>query len=107
MERDRAHRMTVTQLDQATTAAVMLAQVVGGSGDKFAMMAYGREIKQVLPPGAGVVHTRLLLGPAEPERGAEADHLNAVARLKTLQRRRGLMVWITELGGLCGKARAR
>lgn len=99
MERDRAHQMSVTQLDQATTAAVMLAQVVGGSGDKFAMMAYGREIKQVLPPGAGVVHTRLLLDLLSQTRAesAEADHLNAVARLKNLQRRRGLMVWITEL----------
>lgn len=104
-ERDRAHQMTVTQLDQAATAAVMLAQVVGGSGDKFAMMAYGREIKQVLPPGAGVVHTRLLLdllSQTRPET-AEADHLNAVARLKTLQRRRGLMVWITELVDSAGK----
>lgn len=105
MERDRAHRMTVTQLDQATTAAVMLAQVVGGSGDKFAMMAYGREIKQVLPPGAGVVHTRLLVDLLSQTRaeGAEADHLNAVARLKSLQRRRGLMVWITELVDSAGR----
>jgi uncharacterized protein (DUF58 family) len=105
MERDRAHRMSVTQLDQATTAAVMLAQVVGGSGDKFAMMAYGREIKQVLPPGAGVVHTRLLLDLLSQTRAeaAEADHLNAVARLKSLQRRRGLMVWITELVDSAGK----
>jgi uncharacterized protein (DUF58 family) len=105
MERERAHRMSVTQLDQATTAAVMLAQVVGGSGDKFAMMAYGREIKQVLPPGAGVVHTRLLLDLLSQTRAeaAEADHLNAVARLKTLQRRRGLMVWITELVDSAGK----
>ena len=105
MERDRAHRMTVTQLDQATTAAVMLAQVVGGSGDKFAMMAYGREIKQVLPPGAGVVHTRLLLDLLSQTRAeaAEADHLNAVARLKSLQRRRGLMVWITELVDAAGR----
>jgi uncharacterized protein (DUF58 family) len=105
MERERAHRMTVTQLDQATTAAVMLAQVVGGSGDKFAMMAYGREIKQVLPPGAGVVHTRLLLDLLSQTRAeaAEADHLNAIARLKTLQRRRGLMVWITELVDSAGR----
>ncbi len=105
MERDRAHRMTVTQLDQAATAAVMLAQVVGGSGDKFAMLAYGREIKQVLPPGAGVVHTRVLLDLLSQTRAeaAEADHLNAVARLKTLQRRRGLMVWITELVDSAGR----
>jgi uncharacterized protein (DUF58 family) len=105
MERERAHRMTVMQLDQATTAAVMLAQVVGGSGDKFAMMAYGREIKQVLPPGAGVMHTRLLLDLLSQTRAeaAEADHLNAIARLKTLQRRRGLMVWITELVDSAGR----
>lgn len=99
MERDRAHRMTVTQLDQAATAAVMLAQVVGFSGDKFAMMAYGRDVQQVLPPGAGVVHTRLLLDllSQTSAEAAEADHLSAIARLKTVQRRRGLMVWITEL----------
>lgn len=99
LERDRAHRMSVTQLDQAATAAVMLAQVVGGSGDKFAMMSYGREVRQVLPPGSGVMHTRVLLDLLSQTRAesAEADHLNAVARLKTLQRRRGLIVWITEL----------
>lgn len=105
MERERAHRMSVTQLDQATTAAVMLAQVVSGSGDKFAMLAYGREVKQALPPGAGVVHTRLMLDLLSQTKAdaAEADHLNAVARLKMLQRRRGLMVWITELVDSAGK----
>lgn len=105
MERDRAHRMSVTQLDQATTAAVMLAQVVSGSGDKFGMLAYGREVRQVLPTGAGTVHTRLLLDLLSQTKAesAEADHLNAVARLKTLQRRRGLVVWITELVDSAGK----
>jgi uncharacterized protein (DUF58 family) len=104
LERDRAHRMSVTQLDQAATAAVMLAQVVGGSGDKFGLMAYGREVRQVLPPGAGVGHTRMLLDLLSQTRAeaAEADHLNAVAKLKTLQRRRGLMVWITELVDAAG-----
>lgn len=105
MERDRAHRMTVTQLDQATTAAVMVAQVVSGSGDKFAMLAYGREVKQALPPGAGILHTRLLLDLLSQTKAdaAEADHLNAVARIKMMQRRRGLMVWITELVDSAGK----
>jgi len=105
IERDRAHRMTVTQLDQAAAAAVMLAQVVGGSGDKFAMMSYGREIRQVLAPGAGTVHMRLLLDLLSQTRAeaGEADHLQAVARLKSLQRRRGLMVWITELVDSAGK----
>jgi uncharacterized protein (DUF58 family) len=104
-EREAAHQLTVTQLDQATTAATMLAQVIQGSGDKFAMMAYGRDVQQLLPPGAGAAHVRLLIDLLSQTRseGAEADHLNAVARLKTAQRRRGLIVWITELIDSVGK----
>ncbi len=104
-EREAAHVLTVTQLDQATTAATMLAQVIQGSGDKFAMMAYGREVQQLLPPGAGAAHVRLLIDLLSQTRSeaAEADHLNAVARLKTAQRRRGLIVWITELVDSVGK----
>ena len=104
-ERVAAHLLTVTQLDQATTAATMLAQVIQGSGDKFGMMAYGREVQQLLPPGAGAAHVRLLIDLLSQTRseGAEADHLNAVARLKTAQRRRGLIVWITELVDSVGK----
>lgn len=104
-EREAAHLLTVTQLDQATTAATMLAQVIQGSGDKFAMMAYGREVQQLLPPGAGTAHVRLLIDLLSQTRseGAEADHLNAVARLKTAQRRRGLIVWITELVDSAGR----
>jgi uncharacterized protein (DUF58 family) len=83
----------------------MLGQVVGGSGDKIAMMAYGREVRQVLPPGAGVGHMRMMLDLLSQTKAeaAEADHLNAVARLKTLQRRRGLIVWITELADSAGR----
>jgi uncharacterized protein (DUF58 family) len=104
-ERESAHVLTVTQLDQAATAATMLAQVIQGSGDKFAMMAYGREVQQLLPPGAGAAHVRLLIDLLSQTRSeaAEADHLNAVARLKSAQRRRGLIVWITELVDSVGK----
>jgi uncharacterized protein (DUF58 family) len=104
-EREAAHVLTVTQLDQAATAATMLAQVIQGSGDKFAMMAYGREVQQLLPPGNGAAHVRLLIDLLSQTRSeaAEADHLNAVARLKTAQRRRGLIVWITELVDSVGK----
>ena len=104
-EREAAHVLTVTQLDQAATAATMLAQVIQGSGDKFAMMAYGREVQQLLPPGNGAAHVRLLIDLLSQTRSeaAEADHLNAVARLKSAQRRRGLIVWITELVDSVGK----
>jgi uncharacterized protein (DUF58 family) len=104
-EREQAHLLTVTQLDQATTATTMLAQVIQSSGDKFAMMAYGRGVQQLLPPGAGAAHLRLmidLLSQTKSE-AAEADHLQAIARLKTAQRRRGLIVWITELTDSVGR----
>jgi uncharacterized protein (DUF58 family) len=104
-EREAAHLFTVTQLDLATTAATMLAQVIQSSGDKFGMMAYGREVQQLLLPGAGAMHLRLLLdllSQAKSE-AAEADHLHAAARLKNAQRRRGLIVWITELTDSVGR----
>jgi uncharacterized protein (DUF58 family) len=104
-EYDRAHLLTVTQLDQATTAATLLAQVISGSGDKFGMMAYGRTVQQALVPGAGASHVRLLLDLLSQTKaeGAEANHLNAIARLKTMQRRRGLIVWVTELMDSAGR----
>ena len=104
-EREAAHVLTVTQLDQAATAATMLAQVINGSGDKFGMMAYGRNIQQLLPSGAGPSHLRVLIDLLSQTKSeaAEADALQAVARLKTLQRKRGLMVWITELVDSAGR----
>jgi uncharacterized protein (DUF58 family) len=104
-ERERAHLLTVTQLDQAATAAAMLAQVINGSGDKFGMMAYGRTVQQLLPPRAGTAHVRVLIDLLSQTRSepAEADHMNAIARLKTVQRRRGLIVWITELVDSVGR----
>lgn len=104
-ERDEAHRLTVTQLDQATTAAVMLAQVVGQSGDKFGLMSYGTEIQQVVPPGTGPNHLRLLIDVLSKTRSisAESDALLAVARLKQMQRRRGLFVWLTDLPDTAGR----
>jgi len=104
-ERTVAHLLAVTQLDQATQAAAMLAQVINGSGDKFALMAYGRQVQQVLSPGAGPVHLRLLIDQLSRTRSerSEADHLGAMARLKNLQRRRGLIVWVTELTDSAGR----
>ena len=97
--------LMVTQLDQAASAAVMLAQVISGSGDKFALLTYGRGVQQQLLPGNGAAHLRLmidLLSQTRSER-AEANHLGAVARLKHLQRRRGLILWITEMADSVGR----
>jgi uncharacterized protein (DUF58 family) len=99
------HLLTVTQLDQAATAAVMLAQVIAGSGDKFALLTYGRRIQQQLLPGAGPSHMRILIDQLSQVRSeaSEADHLHAVARLKNLQRSRGLILWITEIAESAGR----
>jgi uncharacterized protein (DUF58 family) len=97
--------LMVTQLDQAATAAVMLAQVIGSSGDKFALLTYGRKVQQQLLPGNGSPHLRMmidLLSQTKSER-AEANHSGAVARLKSLQRRRGLILWITEMADSVGR----
>ena len=107
VEQDAAeqHLLKVTQLDQAATAAVMLAQVIAGSGDKFALLTYGRRIQQQLLPGAGPGHLRLLIDQLSQVRSeaSEADHLHAVARLKNMQRRRGLILWITEMAESAGR----
>ncbi len=104
-EKTAAHLLSVTQLDQAAQAAAMLAQVINGSGDKFAMMAYGQKIQQLLPPGAGQTHLRTLIDQLSRTRSerAEGDHLGAMARLKAVQRRRGLIVWVTELTDSAGR----
>jgi len=107
VEQDAAeqHLLTVTQLDQAASAAVMLAQVIASSGDKFALMTYGRKVQQQLLPGAGPSHLRLLIDQLSQVRSeaSEADHLHAVARLKNLQRNRGLILWITEMAESAGR----
>ncbi|MFT4112812.1 DUF58 domain-containing protein [Silvibacterium sp.] len=91
--------LSLTQLDQASGAAIALAQTVMQAGDKAALLVYGRRIQQQLPPASGPAHLRQFidsLAQIRPE-SAEAAHLAAAARLKHLQRRRSLVLWITEL----------
>ena len=100
-----ALQVVVTQLDQATTATVMLAEAVAGSGDKCGLLTYGRGIQQQLLPGAGPAHLRVMidqLSQVKAEAG-EANHLGAASRLKQLQRRRGLVIWITEIADSAGR----
>lgn len=93
-------RIHVQQLDQAAATALLLAQVVDRAGDRSALLAYGRSTQQQIKPGRGPAHLRavqqaLSLVVAEQ---AEADHRHAAAHLRTLQGRRSVIVWITEMG---------
>ncbi len=98
-------QVVVTQLDTAATAAVMLAEAVGGSGDKCGLLTYGRAIQQQLLPGAGASHLRSMIDQLSQVKGeaAEANHLGAAARLKQLQRRRGMVIWVTEIADSVGR----
>jgi uncharacterized protein (DUF58 family) len=87
-----------TKLDQATAAALALAQIALASGDRVGLLAYGRDTQQLVLPGRGAAHLRVLLdalaqtGP-EP---LEADHLRAAATLMHRQSRRSLILWMTD-----------
>ncbi|MGI4758097.1 MAG: DUF58 domain-containing protein [Janthinobacterium lividum] len=93
-------RIHVQQLDQAAATALLLAQVVDRAGDRSALLAYGRGIQQQIKPSRGPAHLRAVqkaLSLVTTEH-AEADHRRAAAHLRTLQGRRSVIVWITEMG---------
>jgi uncharacterized protein (DUF58 family) len=89
----------LSKLDYAVGAALSLAQVALYSGDRVAMLGYGRRILQRLPPGRGSRHIRALLDGLALVRAEEleADHRRAMETLAVLQKRRSLVVWMTDL----------
>ncbi len=89
----------LSKLDYAVGAALSLAQVALYSGDRVAMLGYGRKVTQRLPPGRGGGHVRALLDGLALVRGEEleADHRRAVEALAMFQKRRSLVVWLTDL----------
>jgi uncharacterized protein (DUF58 family) len=96
---DQDFLLSLTQLDQACGAGIALAQTVMQTGDKAGLLVYGRGIQQQLLPasGAGQLRTMIDALSVVKSEGSEADHLRAAVRLGQLQRRRGLVLWITEM----------
>ncbi|HYM78483.1 MAG TPA: DUF58 domain-containing protein [Candidatus Dormibacteraeota bacterium] len=95
----RARVGEFSKLDQAVNAALSLAQVALYSGDRVGLIAYGRAIRQQLPAAKGSLHLRQMIERLAlvHEEGAEADHLHMASRLLTDQKRRSLIVWLTDL----------
>jgi uncharacterized protein (DUF58 family) len=95
----RARVGALSKLDYAVNAALALAQVALGSGDRVGVLAYGRRIARRLPAARGSAHlTHLIDGLATvTEDEWEADHLHAASRLLSDQKRRSLVVWITDV----------
>ena len=102
-EGDAVHM--VTQLDQAASAAGQLARVIAQSGDRSALLTYGRGVQQQILPSSGPLHLRRMVDALSQVRSerAEADHLMASMRLRQLQRRRGMVLWITEMTESAGR----
>ena len=96
---DETYLLSLNQLDQACSAGIALAQTVMQAGDKAGLMVYGRGMQHQLLPATGPGALRSLIDALSIARseGSEADHLRAAARLGHLQRRRGLVLWITEM----------
>jgi uncharacterized protein (DUF58 family) len=88
-----------SKLDHAVNAALSLMQVALYSGDRVGLVAYGRTIRQQLPAAKGSAHMRQMIEGLAlvREEVSEADHLHMAGRLLTDQKRRSLIVWLTDL----------
>ena len=95
----RARIGELSKLDYAANAALSLAQVALYSGDRVGLVAYGRGIRHRLPAARGSAHLRLMIEQLAMvrEETAEGDHLQIASRLLTDQKRRCLVVWLTDL----------
>ena len=95
----RARVGKLSKLDQAVNSALSLAQVALYSGDRVGLIAYGRAVRQQLPAAKGSAHLRQFIEQLAMvrEEGSEADHLQMAGRLLTDQKRRSLIVWLTDL----------
>jgi uncharacterized protein (DUF58 family) len=93
-----------TMLDASVTAALTLAQVALGSGDRVGLLAYGRRLQHRLAPARGAGHLRTVVEALATVKadGVDADHAGAVATLLAAQKRRALIVWLTEIAETAG-----
>jgi uncharacterized protein (DUF58 family) len=94
----RARVAGLSKLDYAVNAALSLAEVALGTGDRVGLLAYGRQVQKRLLPYRGSAHLRQLIRQLAyvKEESHEGDHLQALSALFSTQKRRSLIVWITD-----------
>jgi uncharacterized protein (DUF58 family) len=95
----RARRDRHTSLDAAVNAAFALAQVASGAGDRVGLLVYGRGVQCRLSPNRGPAHLRAMLESLAMARGetSEAAHGAAAAAVLAAQKRRALVLWLTDV----------
>ena len=96
--REAADAPRFSKLDYAVNAALSLAQVALYCGDRVGLLAYGRKVQQNLYAGRGAHHVRAIVESLAQVRSEafESDHGRAVRALLNAQKRRSLVVWITD-----------
>jgi uncharacterized protein (DUF58 family) len=94
----RARVSGLSKLDYAVNAALSLAEVALGTGDRVGLLAYGRQVQKRMLPYRGSAHLRQMIQQLAyvKEDPLEGDHLQAVSALLNTQKRRSLMVWLTD-----------
>jgi len=94
----RARVSGLSKLDFSVNAALSLAEVALGTGDRVGLLAYGRQVQRRMLPYRGSAHLRQLIQQLAyvKEEPLEGDHLQAVSALLSTQKRRSLIVWLTD-----------
>ena len=94
----RARVAGFSKLDFSVNAALSLAEVALGTGDRVGLLAYGRHVQKRTLPHRGSAHLRYLIQQLAyvNEEPLEGDHLQAVSALLSTQKRRSLIVWLTD-----------
>ena len=100
----RARTDDRTKLDGMVNAALALAEVALGAGDRVGLVTYGRSIHQRIAPARGPQHLRVMLEALAtvPAERSEADHTAAATAVMTAQKQRALVVWLTDLAETAG-----
>jgi uncharacterized protein (DUF58 family) len=100
----RARVGNQTMLDATATSALTLAQVAMASGDRVGLVAYGRKLQQRVAPARGAGHLRDLVEALAVVRGeaVEANHAAAAGAVLAAQKRRAMVVWLTEVADTAG-----
>ncbi|MGH9496833.1 MAG: DUF58 domain-containing protein, partial [Candidatus Sulfotelmatobacter sp.] len=90
---------SLSKLDHAVNAALSLCQVALSTGDRVGLLAYARGIRHRIPAVRGGSHLRQFIEALATVREEEweSDHLRAATQLMHDQKRRSLIVWITDL----------
>jgi len=88
-----------SKLDYCVDAALSLAGLAMHSGDRVGLLAYGRRVNQRIAVGTGATQLRDFVEQLAVVRAeaAEANHMRAASSLLTMQKRRALIVWLTDL----------